>query len=224
MKFKVGDKVKIKSREDIEYKIENTILNITECAFNSRMGKYTSKVAQIEAITQYGAYKLDIDDGEYNWSDYMLEPYAVEMRKSDLKDGDYIIFKNGDKAIKKGKYVIMDGGGISLREYSNKLEHNFNSNYDIVRIYRPVEYETIYKNDEILDSTEKKYLAAVIAPFRNKVECITKEDPDIGRQHISIKYNDGLDFEWIRLPGFTLDTMYVGMQPNKEYTLKELGL
>ena len=69
-----------------------------------------------------------------------------------------------------------------------------------------------------------RHTTAFPPPFRNKGECITKEDPDIGRQHISIKYNDGLDFEWIRLPDFKLDTMYVGMQPNKEYTLKELGL
>lgn len=224
MKFKVGDTVKIKTKRDIKKKSKRIFLNIEECDFTSEMEKYVGKVTQIKDITRYGAYKLDIDDGEYNWSDYMFEPYTVEIRKLDLKDGDYCVFKNKTKAIKMGEYVVGNGGGIPLKEYNNKLEHNYNSNYDIVRVDRPTEYKTIYKNDEILDSTEKKYLTAVIAPFRNKVECITKEDPDIGRQHISIKYNNGLDFEWIRLPDFKLDTMYVGMQPNKEYTLKELGL
>ena len=224
MKFKVGDKVKIKSREDIEYKIENTILDITECAFNSRMGKYTSKVAQIEAITQYGAYKLDIDDGEYNWSDYMLEPYAVEMRKSDLKDGDYCVFKNGDKAIKIGNYVGTHNAVVPLREYNNKLEHNFNPRRDIIRIDRPTEYKTIYKNDEILDSTEKKYLAAVIAPFRDKVKNIAKIDKDNGNQYICICHNGGLYIENIALPYFKSGTMYVGMKSNRVYTLEELGL
>lgn len=224
MKFKIGDKVKIKSKEDIEYKIENTILDITECAFNPGMGKYTSKVAQIEAITQYGAYKLDIDDGEYNWSDYMLEPYAVEIRKSDLKDGDYCIFKNKERAIKFGGYVIMNRGKVSLREYSKKLEHNYDSNYDIVRIDRPVEYKTIYKNDEILDSTEKKYLAAVIAPFRDKVKNIEKIDKDNGKQYICICHNGNLYTENIALPYFKSGTMYVGMKSNKVYTLEELGL
>lgn len=224
MKFKVGDKVKIKSRKDIEYKIENTILGIDECVFSSSMKKYTSQVAQIEAITRYGAYKLDIDNGEYNWSDYMLEPYTVEMRKSDLEDGDYCIFKNKDKAIKIGEYVVTNDGGIPLKEYNNKLEHNYNSNYDIIRVDRPVEYKTIYKNDEILDSTEKKYLATVIAPFRDKVKNIAKIDKDIGRQYISICHDDGLYIENIDLPYFKSGTMYAGMKPNKVYALEELGL
>lgn len=224
MKFKVGNKVKIKPREDIEYKIENTILGIGECIFSPGMREYTSQVAQIEAITRYGAYKLDIDNGEYNWSDYMLEPYTVEIRKLGLKDGDYCIFKNKERAIKFGGYVITDGGEISLREYNKKLEHNFNSNYDIVRIDRPVGYETIYKNDEILDSTEKKYLAAVIKPFRDKVKNIAKIDRDDGKQYICICHYGGLYNENITLPYFKSGTMYVGMESNKEYTLEELGL
>lgn len=224
MKFKVGDKVKIKSKEDIEYKIENTILDITECAFNPGMGKYTSKVAQIEAITQYGAYKLDIDDGEYNWSDYMLEPYAVEMRKSDLKDEDYVTFRNEIKAIKSDKWLVGKDLSLSLSDYNNRLEHNFNSNYDIVRVDRPTKYKTIYKNDEILDSTEKKYLTAVIAPFRDKIKNIAKIDEDNGKQYICICYYGGLYTEKITLPYFKSGTMYVGMKSDKEYTLKELGL
>lgn len=217
MKFKVGDKVKIK--ENLACKKYGAMY------FTSLMKRYKNKEAKITYISPDGDfYHLDIDSGSWGWSEDMLEPYMAEIRKSDLKDGDYCIFKNKERAIKFGGYVIMNRGTMSLREYSKKLEHNYDSNYDIVRIDRPVEYKTIYKNDEILDSTEKKYLAAVITPFRNKVEYITKVDTDIGRQHISIKYNDGLDFEWINLPDFKLATMYVGMESNKEYTLEELGL
>lgn len=224
MKFKVGDTVKIRAREDIKKKLRNTVLNMEECSFVPEMEEYAGQVSQIKDITRYGAYKLNIDDGEYNWSDYMFEPYTVNIRKLDLEDGDCCVFKDGNKAIKKGKYVVMDGGAISLREYSNKLEHNLDSNYDIVRIDRPVEYETIYKNDGILDSTEKKYLAALIKPFGDKVKYIAKVDRDIGRQHITICHDDGLYIEHINLPYFKSGTMYVGMQPDKEYTLKELGL
>lgn len=217
MKFKVGDKVKIK--ENLSCKKYGTMY------FTSLMRRYRGKEAKITYISPDGDLcHLDIDSGSWGWSEDMLEPYMAEIRKSDLKDGDYCILKNKTKAIKIGEYVVENDGGIPLKEYNKKLEHNFNSNYDIVRIDRPTEYETIYKNDEILDSTEKKYLAAVITPFRNKVEYITKVDADIGRQHISIKYNDGLDFEWINLPDFKLATMYVGMKSNKEYTLEELGL
>lgn len=224
MNFKVGDVVRIRTREDIKKKLRNSTLNIKECIFIPKMEEYTGQVSQIKDITRYGAYKLDIDNGKYNWSDYMFEPYTVEIRKLDLEDGDCCVFKNGDKAIKKGKCVVMDGGAISLREYSNKLEHNLDSNYDIVRVDRPVEYKTIYKNDEILDSTEKKYLAALIKPFKDEVKYIAKVDRDIGRQYISICHDDGLYIEDINLPDFKSGTMYVGMEPNKDYTLEELGL
>lgn len=217
MKFKVGDKVKI--REDLSCGRFGGVY------FSNSMKRYRGKEAKITYISpDDDTCHLDIDGDNWWWSEDMLETYMAGIRKSDLKDGDYCIFKNKERAIKFGGYVIMNRGTMSLREYSKKLEHNYDSNYDIVRIDRPVEYKTIYKNDEILDSTEKKYLAAVITPFRNKVEYITKVDADIGRQRISIKYNNGLDFEWINLPDFKLATMYVGMKSNKEYTLEELGL
>ena len=217
MKFKVGDKVKIK--ENLSCK------GYGVAYFASPMKKYKSKEAKITYISpDDDACHLDIDSGQWWWFEDMFESYTSKIAKKDLRDGDKCTLKNNEKAFVIDKTVVTKDDVLSLYDYNSKLEHNFNSNYDVVRVDRPTEYKTIYKNDEILDSTEKKYLTAVIAPFRNKVECITKEDPDIGRQHISIKYNDGLDFEWIRLPDFKLDTMYVGMKSNKEYTLKELGL
>lgn len=206
MKFKVGDKVKV-----------------VKCATEGENCKNFNKVSTIAKINYDGEFPYRLKGISKNFREDELALVEKQFTKSDLQIGDIVAFRNGEMAIKV-ENDSSEKSRYSLSQYNNKLEHNYNSNYDMVRVYRPTEYKTIYKNDEILDSTEKKYLAAVIAPFRNKVECITKEDPDIGRQHISIKYNDGLDFEWIRLPDFTLDTMYVGMQPNKEYTLKELGL
>lgn len=217
MKFKVGDQVKI--REDL------SLGKYYSVHLSRSMLSNKGKEAKITYISpDDDTCHLDIDSGNWWWSEDMLEPHTSKIAKKDLRDGDYCVFKNGDKAIKIGNYVGTHNAVVPLREYNNKLEHNFNPRRDIIRIDRPTEYETIYKNDEILDSTEKKYLAAVITPFRNKVEYITKVDADIGRQHISIKYNNGLDFEWINLPDFKLATMYVGMKSNKEYTLEELGL
>ena len=217
MKFKVGDKVKIK--ENLSCKKYGAMY------FTSLMRRYRDKEAKITYISPDGDFcHLDIDSGSWGWSEDMLEPYMAEIRKSDLKDGDYCIFKNKERAIKFGGYVIMNRGTISLREYSKKLEHNYDSNYDIVRIDRPTEYKTIYRNDEILDSTEKKYLAAVIAPFRDKVKNIAKIDKDNGQQYICICHYGGLYTENITLPYFKSGTMYVGMKSNKVYTLEELGL
>lgn len=217
MKFKVGDKVKIK--EDLSFGHYSTVY------FSTPMKGYRGKEAKITYVSPYdGTFNLDIDNGNWWWSEDMLEPCISKFTKSDLEDGDYCVFKNKTKAIKIGEYVVENGGGIPLKEYNNKLEHNYNSNYDIIRVDRPTEYKTIYKNDEILDSTEKRYLAAVIAPFRDKVKNIAKIDKDNGKQYICICHNGGLYIENIALPYFKSGTMYVGMKSNKVYTLEELGL
>ena len=217
MKFKVGDKVKIKKNLSCK--------GYGASYFVSSMKKYKGKEAKITYISpDDDTCHLDIDSGSWGWSEDMLEPYTSKIAKKDLRDGDYCVFKNGDKAIKIGNYVGTHNAVVPLREYNNKLEHNFNPRRDIIRIDRPTEYETIYKNDEILDSTEKKYLAAVIAPFRDKVKNIAKIDKDNGKQYICICHYGGLYTENITLPYFKSGTMYVGMKSNKVYTLEELGL
>ena len=73
---------------------------------------------------------------------------------------------------------------------------------------------------EILDDEEKRYLKAVIRPFKNRVRYILKKDCYDGDCYISIE----LDDENINFPYFKKETMYNGMEEDKRYTLKELGL
>ena len=77
---------------------------------------------------------------------------------------------------------------------------------------------------QILDKKEKEYLSAVIKPFRKRIKYITKH-----RSNITLPNNAFIliflkDVETISLPLFKSETMYKGMEPNKKYTLKELGL
>lgn len=81
--------------------------------------------------------------------------------------------------------------------------------------------------EPILDEVEKAYLSAVIRPFRNRVENIAKCDGstwDTDEQFICIQVMREKNSDFISLPWFKADTMYKGMETNKEYTLKELGL
>lgn len=78
---------------------------------------------------------------------------------------------------------------------------------------------------EILNDAEKKYLGAIIKPFRDKVVSIYKEVntyPNEGEEYIVFllkkEYND------IVLPSFEEGSMYKGMELDKKYTLEELGL
>lgn len=73
---------------------------------------------------------------------------------------------------------------------------------------------------EILDETEKRYLKAVIRPFKDKVEFIFKTECKDG-YYIKILLNNN---DAMVLPNFKKGTMYNGMEKNKKYTLKELGL
>ena len=78
--------------------------------------------------------------------------------------------------------------------------------------------------EKILNDAEKKYLSAVIKPFRDRVDFICKVNTleRYGTQRIDIGFTDeSIDME---LPIFERGTMYKGMELGKEYTLEELGL
>nr|DAK76807.1 MAG TPA: hypothetical protein [Bacteriophage sp.] len=91
--------------------------------------------------------------------------------------------------------------------------------------------EYVYKwllseyKEPVLNDAERKYLSAVIKPFKNYVTGIAKikDDYMIGNHYIRIIVKKDTQ-EYINLPWFEGNTMYKGMELNKEYTLKELGL
>ena len=79
-------------------------------------------------------------------------------------------------------------------------------------------------NAQILSDEERRYLSAVIRPFRDRVEFICKVNflEDLfQRQRIVIGITDDID---IALPYFKGGTMYKGMKPGHTYTPEELGL
>ena len=76
--------------------------------------------------------------------------------------------------------------------------------------------------DPILDDVEREYLSAVIKPFRKKVSCIRKsKDARKGKNYIKIEFCDG---DRMFFPNLSNDEMYKGMEPDRNYTLEELGL
>lgn len=76
--------------------------------------------------------------------------------------------------------------------------------------------------EPILDDAERKYLAAVIRPFREEVDTISKfRTFDDSSQYIYISMKDNCK---CTLPVFPKGTMYKGMIEGTHYSLKELGL
>lgn len=79
---------------------------------------------------------------------------------------------------------------------------------------------------QILDKKEKEYLSNIIKPFRKHIITIRKIQ-NYKYEFIEIviyRTDEGASCEVISFPYFNKGKMYKGMQINKEYTLKELGL
>ncbi len=132
--------------------------------------------------------------------------------KYDIQVGDrvtYTLF--GKKATK----LIAGDEEINLIENDIKQDA-----IEILKIDRP-KYEKVYGKQEILDEAEKEYLSNVIKPFRNKVKFFEKCNAREEQQYLDIYIEDN---GYIVFPEFEENSMYKGMELNKQYTLKELGL
>ena len=153
------------------------------------------------------------------------------MKRNDLRVGDIVTFRDGDKI------TIPDQNGLNsfIEHYDYNLKDK-NREYhhaDIMKVERYVctpiyangkrtyTLETIFERIEILDETEKRYLSNVIRPFKHRIRGIQKTTWSGNREYISFDLRDECGFT---LATFEAGTMYKGMEKEKRYTPKELGL
>ena len=120
---------------------------------------------------------------------------------------------------KNGRYLTRNKWGNVVNERGEDWLVNFN-------IVDDNDWEE-YK--DILDEEEKKYLSAVIKPFRDRVEYIKKLEAyycrNDSRENIFVRICGKYGFEdLLSLPYFPKGSMYKGMETGKQYTLEELGL
>ena len=135
---------------------------------------------------------------------------AEWMIKNGYKFGDLLFSfdSNGDTVISLNDKILARGQYIpSVKRWLDK-EH---------------------EEEQILNDAEKKYLSAVIKPFRDKVNFICKlnyyNNPEVDvykAQHIVIGLND--NSPEVVLPLFKAGTMYKGMVAGHVYILEDLGL
>lgn len=196
MKFKAGDEVKVIAR------IHGHHFNIGEI---------------VKIIRVKNGFYVCMSSKKDIWGLNDDEFVEVKFTKSDLKHGDKCTLKNG-------QVVFVDKSSTYGFDSIDEQLRFFNDNVSIVKVERPVKYETVFeRKEEILDKTEKEYLANVIRPFRHKIKTIEKTtrigDSSLCYLNILLENND-----MAKLPDFKKNSMYKGMEVNKEYTLKELGL
>lgn len=115
------------------------------------------------------------------------------------------------------KYKITKDG---MFMYSGFASDWFSANHILLGVFFG-KYEI---KKPILDVAEKEYLRAVIKPFREQVDEITKLDNgEFEYIAIWLRNIDGYTMV-MYFPRFIKGTMYKGMEANKKYTLEELGL
>lgn len=151
-------------------------------------------------------------------SDGMMDKYIGKIvTVSGIHQGysrnGFTIKEDDGRGFPRWMFRLEDIEYVVKQKHFKSLPNNYTGTIE-------VENGFIQEN-EILDDTEKRYLKAVIRPFKNKVNHISKEDCYDGDCYISIEIDDDGDID---LPCFKKETMYNGMEEDKKYTLKELGL
>ena len=199
MKFKIGDKVKV-----------------VKCKISGERCGNINKISTITQVEKDVPYPYMLKDLFEAFSEDELELVRKErFTKADLKDGDKCTLKNG-------QVIFVDKtSDYGFSNINEQLKY-FNDDVSIIKVERPVKYETMFeRKEEILDEVEKKYLVDVVRPFRSKVRSVYKmASVYSNKEFICIQLKD----ENFTLPYFEKGTMYKEMQTGKRYTLEKLGL
>lgn len=214
MKFKVGDRVK----------------GLEECVKDKK-----GTVVRIWS-TGEGA-EVAFDNWNRGWGQnnchrnlYNTQVELLQFTKSDLQDEDVVIYRDKTKAIvteDKTRFRSVNGlGTMYFDDYNDELEYKKyakqKNRNDIVKVERPVKYETVFeRKEEILNEAEKRYLSGVIKPFRDEIDFIRKEKWSDSEQYI-VLVNKSSIRKTGTLPAFAKNTMYRNMEVDRDYTLEEL--
>lgn len=127
MKYKVGDKVRIKSfdwyNENKDYG-EGIIYFEHSFDFTESMSKYCGQIATItHIIEKYDEYKINLDQGYYAWTDKMFEGLAGEENKSNIiEDAKTYLDNIKDTWICPEGYIFKDENGNVINSSKIVLE------------------------------------------------------------------------------------------------------
>lgn len=110
------------------------------------------------------------------------------------------------------KFSLEDIEYVVKQKHFKSLPNNYTGTIEVENGF--------IQEREILDEVEKRYLKGFFRPFKNRVINICKRAAYDSSYYIFIS----LDNCNITLPLFKKGTMYNGMEEDKKYTLKELGL
>lgn len=170
MEFKVGDRVRIKSWEQMEKEFgKNSDGGIDciacKCGFNSEMRHLCGRTATISEINDYKVKLTDWSDdtGGLYWtiSTDMIELVDTsKFTKSDLQEGDIVTDREGCKSLySNGNFV---GKTLNIKLLTDDLKDIDGESYnDIVKVERPIKYETVFERKEVREMTVEEISKAL---------------------------------------------------------------
>lgn len=139
------------------------------------------------------------------------------------------------KALREGEAVTGDGGETYLKRESGRLSLRSGETGEEIGAALLVSFlEGLLTGDSgyepykkpILDDAEKKHLGSFLRPYGDRVKSVMKDSVVDSRQRIVVRVageNGGRD-DYVPLPSFPKGEMYRGMESDRRYALKELGL
>lgn len=220
MKVKPGDKVKI---------LKDSLVTIKHKLQKDEVYTVIERVPHYEGVIliSNGRHMLYVKEDEILLK--TIQEKEKRFLKKDLKDGDIVTLRCGKKAIVKAPflYIVKSDTSLNLDYYNDDFSSVFKdvgvNGFDIIKVERSLNFQTVYEEEkQILDDVEKRYLEAVLKPFKKDISSVTKEDSWVDEMEFIRIYLK--DFSAISFPIFKKNTMYQGMENSRKYSVTELGL
>lgn len=171
MELKTGDKVKFNSKYKSEYTNDEHIKN--------NVGKIFTVVENKDDFNSEG-YVLLIDDNYqliYTNKSYLEKVYYIE-------DGYVVETVNGNLYLKIGDRLIRESKFVSIDNYNEKLENTLEEEFNIIRIYKPINVSSLEKilNQnylelvEVIDNRKPMTLEEIEKELGFKVKIVDKHE------------------------------------------------
>ena len=157
MRFYKGKKVRVK----------NNLRNIEDFSGGliPSMEEFEGKIVTITNVYDDKVY-IKEDVNGYVWDLRAFE--ELSFNKDDIKEGDIITLRNGDRLLIDADKDVSDLSGknnnpvYSLYCFENDMTYrDGNSNYDIVKVERPVEYSIVYDKEAVREMTVEEISKAL---------------------------------------------------------------
>lgn len=135
MKFKVGDRVRVRDWDDMEKEFgvdRNGDIRMPFWLFLSGMKEFCGNIYTINDMLSNG-YKMDGTKG-YVFTDEMLIP--AEFGRSDLKTGMIVETRAGNQYMVYGDRLLRNQTHLMLSDYYDDLNYFYDKEFDIVKCFK----------------------------------------------------------------------------------------